>query len=88
MQSDAGSEPQREQFQVGDYQVSWVEVEGTLLPSLMGAGPSQAQPNSRLIGAVVEGPGGPWFFKVTGPNQTVLDAREQIRGVIESIEAA
>ena len=88
VQSEPGSEPQREQFQVGDFQVSWVEVEGTLLPSSMGAGPSQAQPSSRLIGAVVEGAGGPWFFKVTGPNQTVVDAREQIRGVIESIEPA
>ena len=83
-----GREPQHEEFQVGDYRVYWVEVEGTLLASTMGTGPSTPQADSRLIGAVVEGPGGPWFFKITGPNKTVLDARDTIRGVLESIRPA
>jgi hypothetical protein len=61
---------------------------GTLMPSTMGAGPTEPQPDSRLIGAVVEGEGGPWFFKITGPSAAVLDARDEVRGVIESIEPA
>lgn len=78
-------EPQREEFEVGGYHVTWVEVGGTLMPSTMGTGPTEPQPDSRLIGAVVEGEGGPWFFKITGPSSTVLDARDEVRGVLESI---
>ena len=39
----------------------------------------------RLIGAVVEGDGGPWFFKLTGPDATLAAARgaylEMLAGV-------
>jgi hypothetical protein len=56
--------------------VTWVETAGTLKPSTIGMGPSTPQPGSRLIGAVIEGPGGPWFFKVIGPDATVTAARE------------
>ena len=38
-------------------------------------GPTEEQPNFRLLGAVVEGPGGPWFFKATGPASTLAAAR-------------
>jgi hypothetical protein len=79
-------EPQRDEFDVGGYHVTWVEVGGTLMPSTMGTGPTEPQPESHLIGAVVEGEGGPWFFKVTGPGATVLDARDEVRGVLESLE--
>ena len=40
--------------------MTWIDVSGTLKPSSMGMGPSTDQPNSRLFGAVVEGPGGPF----------------------------
>jgi len=80
-------EPEREEFTVGDgYEVTWVEVYGTLQPSNMGSGPSEPQPDSRLIGAIVEGPGGPWFFKATGPAATLDAVRDDIRAMLESIE--
>ena len=70
-----GSTAIRDRFEHGDLVISWIEVQGTLKPSTMGTGPREPQPGSHLVGAVVEGPGGPWFFKVTGPADTVGPAR-------------
>lgn len=69
-QVEPTADPQRGSFDAGDYRVTWVEVDGTLKAGQMG-GPAEAQPDSTLLGAVVEGPGGPWFFKVTGPDETL-----------------
>jgi hypothetical protein len=85
MEVDPGTEPQRESFSVEPYQVTLVDVEGTLKPSMMGTGPSTAQPNSRLLGAVVEGPGGPWFFKATGPSQTLAAAKDDFRAMLQGL---
>ena len=86
MQAEAGSaEPQRDRFQVGHFAVTTVEVEGTLLPSGMGSGPASPQPNSLLLGAVVEGPGGPWFFKATGPAATLAPQREAFMAMLRGV---
>ncbi|HMB54327.1 MAG TPA: hypothetical protein VKU40_13495, partial [Thermoanaerobaculia bacterium] len=84
MEVDAGTEPRRESFSSGDYQVTWVDVEGTLQPSMMGTGPDTPQPGSRLLGAVVEGAGGPWFFKATGPSATLDAAREDFLAMLRT----
>ena len=41
------------------------------------------QPGSRLLGAVVEGEGGPWFFKATGPDATLAPQRLPFRGMLQ-----
>lgn len=88
-QVEVAGEPERERFTVGDgYAVSWVDVAGTLKPSMMGTGPAEAQPDSRLLGAVVEAPGGSWFFKATGPDATLAAARADFRALLESLEPA
>jgi hypothetical protein len=88
METPAGSAPKPEIFQTGSgYKVTWVEVGGTLKPSMMGAGPTTEQPGSRLLGAVVEGPGGPWFFKATGPDATLAAAREDFLKMLKSVRA-
>lgn len=69
-------EPERETFASGELEVTTVYATGTLLPSRMGMGPEVAQPGAALLGAVVEGPGGPWFFKATGPAETLAVERE------------
>lgn len=87
METAAGSEPRRESFRSGDLTVTWIDIEGTLLPSTMGTGPTEPQPDSRLLGAVVEGPGGPWFFKATGPQATLADARDDFLEMLRSATA-
>jgi hypothetical protein len=72
---DAATPPVREVFSGDGTQVSWVEARGTLKPSTMGVGPATPQPDSVLLGAVVEGTGGPWYFKATGPAAT-MDAQK------------
>ena len=77
--------PERGDFAANGFKVSWIEARGTLLPSGMGSGPTTPQSGFRLLGAVVEGEGGPWFFKLTGPDATLQSGREAffelLRGV-------
>ncbi|MCB1055550.1 MAG: hypothetical protein KDD11_08565 [Acidobacteria bacterium] len=76
----------RETFDSHGLKVHWIEVFGTLQASaMMGMGPGTDQPDSGLFGAVVEGPGGPWFFKVTGPRATLESNRVAFRKMLESV---
>jgi hypothetical protein len=79
--------PKPQTFESNGYKVTWIEVQGTLKPSGLGMGPSTPQPNSRLLGAVVEGPGGPWFFKATGPDATLSAGRDAFLGMLKSVRA-
>jgi hypothetical protein len=86
-QMEGATEPERGAFEANGFQVTWVDVRGTLLPSQMGSGPTTPQANSRLLGAVVEGPGGPWFFKATGPEATLAAEREAFLEMLRSVKA-
>jgi hypothetical protein len=83
--ADDETEPTRGAFKVNGYSVSTIAVEGTLQPSRMGGGPTEPAPGSKLIGAVVEGPGGPWFFKITGPAATVASAEPVFDAMLRSV---
>ena len=52
-----------------------------------GAAPGEQKPGWRLIGAVVEGRGGPWFFKAVGPKETMSAVEGEISAMFHSIEA-
>ncbi len=84
MEPDPGSPPKRDAFTTGPFQVTSVEVNGTLKPSTMGTGPATPQPGSMLLGAVVEGPGGPWFFKAIGPAATLDPQRDAFFAMLRS----
>jgi hypothetical protein len=86
IETDPGVETVRDSFEVDGYTISTIGVAGTLLPSRMGGGPTEPAPGSRLQGAVIEGPGGPWFFKMTGPAETVLDAAPAFDAMLRSIQ--
>ena len=53
-----GEKPQRDYFEEDGFAVTLLSAAGTLKPSGMGMGPAEAQPDSYLIAAVIEGPGG------------------------------
>ena len=86
-QMESADQPQPEIFETNGYKVTWIDVGGTLKASTMGTGPSTAQANARLFGAVVEGPGGPWFFKATGPEATMAPARDAFLAMLKSVRA-
>lgn len=62
-----------------------VEVKGTYLGGSM-MGPSTPKPGYRLLGAIVEGPGGNVFFKLTGPEKTVTAAEKPFRKMLEGLK--
>jgi hypothetical protein len=82
---EAADQPKPEVFETHGYKVTWVDVKGTLKPSQMGMGPASAQTHARLFGAVVEGPGGPWFFKAQGPDATLTPQRDAFVGLLKSV---
>jgi len=49
--------------------------------------PGASKPGFRLLAAVIEGPGGPWFLKVFGPAATVAAAKDGFEAVLASLEA-
>jgi len=79
------TQPERGTFEANGFRITWVDVKGTLLPSSMGMGPATEQPGSRLLGAVVEGEGGPWFFKATGPDATLASQRDTFFTMLRSV---
>ena len=84
-QMEGASKPTPETFETNGYKVTWVDVKGTLKASQMGMGPSSPVANARLYGAVVEGPGGPWFFKATGPDATLAPQRDAFVAMLKSV---
>ena len=86
-QMETKDRPKPETFQsAGGLKVTWVDVKGTLKPSQMGMGPSTALSNARLYGGVVEGPGGPWFFKATGSGATLAPARAAVLALVKGVQ--
>lgn len=53
-------------------------------PMMAGAKPA---PGYRLIGAIVEGPGGSVFFKLTGPAKTIAAQQKNFEQLLTSIQA-
>jgi hypothetical protein len=83
MELEPGKTPERDTFTVGNFRVTWVLALGTLKGGTMG-GPADATPGAALLGAVVEGDQGPWFFKLTGPSKTISEQREAFLGLLRS----
>ena len=84
-QMEGAGEPKPQTFETNGFKVTWVDVKGTMKPSGMGMGPATQIPDARLFGAVVEGPGGPWFFKVQGPNGTLDSQRDAFVAMLKSV---
>lgn len=57
--------------------ITLVDVTGRYAGAAMGSpGASAAKENYRMLAAIVETPGGPWFFKATGPAATIGKHRQ------------
>ena len=66
--------------------VTQVEVTGTYGGGMMMGSPdSGAQENSMLLGSIAEGPDAPWFFKMTGPQETVEANRGAFEAMMKSL---
>lgn len=68
--------------------VTTVDVKGTYAGGGPMMGPSSPKPGYRLLGAIVEGPEGAVFFKLTGPEKTVAAADKPFRKMLGSVKKA
>ena len=64
------------------WKVTIVEIEGAFSGGMGGGGP---QNGWALLGAIVETPGMPHFFKMTGPAKSVKGARKELEDMIDTI---
>jgi len=66
--------------------VELVEVSGTYDGGMtMTAQPAERREDFMLLGAIAQGPDGPWFFKLTGPEATIRAQQEAFVGMMRSI---
>lgn len=87
----AGSRPCREvatvdKRTISGLDVTTLDVAGTYVAD--GTGPGRPGVSGyRMLGAVVEGAGGPWFIEVLGPAATVAKAKSDFDALVGSVDA-
>ncbi|HKA29678.1 MAG TPA: hypothetical protein VKH82_09895 [Candidatus Binatia bacterium] len=64
-----------------------LDVAGAYQPAQMGGAGGEAKSGWRLLAAVIEGPGGPWFWRLTGPDATVKAAKPQFDELLTSLQS-
>jgi len=70
----------------GKLALQMVEVTGTYDGGMsMGAAPPKAQAGFMLLGGIAHGPDAPWFFKLTGPQATLEENRDEFVAMLRSI---
>jgi hypothetical protein len=74
-----------EEVTVGKRKITFVQAEGTYMSGMPGGGqPPTAQPNSMLLGAILESEQGNVFIKCTGPAKLVKASQEAFRKMARS----
>ena len=81
------TDPDVQKRTLNGLEVTTVSVQGTFASS-MGMGGGEPLPESWLVGAIVEGPEGPIFFKLLGPAAAVGAAEGAFADLIESVQPA
>ncbi len=80
----------RDTIQVNGMPVHLVSTSGSYSGSMGGAmgGGSMLKENYEMVGAVVEGPEGNLFFKLTGPQKTANEMRGGFMAMVQSVKKA
>lgn len=85
-QFEGAKAPTPKKEKLGGFDVTTVEVEGTYASSMGGPmAPKTPKPGFKLLGAIVEAPGGNVFFKLTGPAKTVEAARADFLKMLKAV---
>jgi hypothetical protein len=63
-----------------------VDLAGTYSARMGPMHPESPQAGWRMLAAVVEAPGGPWFWKAVGPERTIAAARPGFEALLASLE--
>ena len=85
-QFEHATAPSRSSLKAGGLEIARVRVAGTYLTPGGPAMKSQGKKSGYLLlGAIVTGPGGQVFFKVTGPQKTVEAAAQELDRLLASL---
>jgi hypothetical protein len=66
--------------------VTTIDLGGTFKGGGPMMGQGEKKPGYRLLGAIVEGPQGAVFFKLTGPAKTVAAAQQEFQSLLRSFQ--
>ncbi len=80
-------EPIQKELTVDGMKVTTVEVIGSYSGAMSNATTAEKSENSKLFGAVVEGPEGSVFFKLTGPDKTATKMAEGFNAMIQAVKS-
>jgi hypothetical protein len=86
-QFEGSPNPKRELRTVNGMRMTRVRIDGTWTQPGADMKSQGSQPGWRLEGAIVEGPAGMVFFKMTGPAATVGRATKALDGLLSSLSA-
>jgi hypothetical protein len=75
----------RDMQSVDGMRVHRVEIPTGTYKSGMPGGPTTPKQDFAMLGAIVEAPGGAWFFKLTGPKKTVTQAKTDFDAMVASM---
>lgn len=82
----AGAKPARRTMDVHGMRVSRVSMRGTYLAHSGSPGDQAGpRPDWTLLGAIVEGPNGAIFFKLTGPSATIAAGQKEFDALLSSL---
>jgi hypothetical protein len=62
-----------------------VDIDGTYVGSAMTGAQPEARPKWAMVAAIVETPGLPYFFKMTGPAAAIRASRTSLDGLVDGI---
>ena len=85
-QFEGAKSPPTKKEKVAGFDVTTLELEGTYTGGGGPMGPKVTKPGFKLLGAIVEGPEGAIFFKLTGPAKTVEAARGDFTKMVKAIK--
>src|SRR5207253_6486247 len=85
--SSAEKDAKTKQEKIAGFSVTLVDIKGTFAGGGPMMGPSTPKPGYRLLGAIVTGPEGDVFFKLTGPEKTVGAVEKTFHKMLEGMKA-
>lgn len=85
-QFEGAKPPAPKKEKVSGFDVTSLEIEGTYTGGGGPMGPKTSKAGFKLLGAIVEGPEGAIFFKLTGPAKTIEAARADFSKMVKAIK--
>lgn len=88
--TNQSTEPEFTQNEVGPFAVYTIDVNGNYSASMgpMMSAQTVNKTNYRMLAAVVEGAGGPWHFKLTGPSATLDKWKPAFMTMLDTLKPA